>query len=80
MSLEEQAKLATRKWNPLLRIIVWCFNKLKPTNKTDLVCAMIMFVQEDEECQKVVYISCGHCPENIPKGKGIRALGFKEVI
>jgi len=59
-------------------MIVWCFNKLKPRNKVDFVCAVIIFVQGDKECQEAVYISCGHCPKKIPRGKGIRALGFKE--
>ena len=74
----EQVRLATRKRHPLLCIIVWCFNKLNPTDKAGLICAMIMFAQEDKVCQKIAYISCAHCPRNIPEGKGMRALGFRE--
>lgn len=77
--MNEELKLATRKWNLLVRIIVWCFNKLEPKDKVDLICGMIMLTQESEECQKVVYISCGNCPDKIPRDRGMRALGFKEA-
>lgn len=74
----KEIKVVTRKWNLLIHTIVWCFNKLSPKDKVDLICKMIIVAQEDEECQKVIYISCSDCPGGIPKGKGIRALGFKE--
>jgi len=71
-------KLRTIKRNPLIRIIVWCFNRLSAANKLDLICAFIIFAQESKESQSVAFISCGHCPGKIPKGKGVRALGFPE--
>ncbi|MBA7625712.1 hypothetical protein ES703_33144 [subsurface metagenome] len=71
-------KLRTIKRNPLIRIIVWCFNRLSAANKLDLICAFIIFAQESKESQSVAFISCGHCPGKIPKGKGVRALGFRE--
>ena len=62
----------------LIPAIIWCFNKLQPKDKVDLICKMIIFAQEDEKCQEVIYLSCSNCPGKIPKGRGIRALGFKE--
>lgn len=77
-NLKEIINLRTLKWNPLVRIIAWCFNRLSVANKVDLICAMIMFAQESKECQSMAFISCGRCPGKIPRGRGLRALGFPE--
>lgn len=73
-------KLATRKGNPLVKIAIWCFNRLSPANKVDLTCALIRYIEADEECQHIIYISCGRCPDKVGKAEGIRRLGLPEKI
>lgn len=69
-------RLATTKWHPLVRLIVWCWNHLTTKDKVDLTCHFIQYVQQNMDCRGVVYISCSECPGGLGPREGIRALGL----